>query len=344
MNIDLQRYADTKCLHYVGELCARIIMTMQAHGQVHLVTKEVFSFHANGLYDLLDQLCATQSWDKKSITVSNANLIEYHSEYQVHTFPFKLTSGYCYDFNAIANIPKINWNQEKVYGMFLGRANITRLQAIKNHMGFRFKDQGLVAWNADYSQLNPSVLAQYLCETNSQWSELEIITPFSEIGPVLTPPICTPQNMHGPWEEVYEKIAIEVVCETTDDSSAVGITEKLLRPMLYRRPFLLIAGANYIETMKQSRIYRDILGLDRPFDFFEDLVPNYDCCFDGASRSNFVFDRLQELIVSGRVNTVLEDFDEQIETNYRLAKSLFDESKDLEKLGLQPHLWAKPTY
>lgn len=343
MNIDLQRYVDTTCLHYVGELCARIITTMQAHGQVTLVTKEVFSFHANGLYDLLDQLCATYSWEKKNITVSNNNFIEYHNEYRVCPFA-NSERGWGFNFNEVEKIPKINWNRQKIYGMFLGRANITRLQAIKNHIGFQFKDQGLVSWNADYSQLNPSVLARYLCETNSQWSELEKITPFNDIGPVLTPPIGPPHNMYGPWETVYEKIAIEVVCETTEDSSAVGLTEKIIRPMIHRRPFLLIAGANYIETMKQPRIYQDMIGFDRPFDFFEELVPNYGCCFDGASRSNFVFDRLQELIASGRIHSVLEEFDEQIETNYRLAKSLLAQPKDIKELGLQPHLWGKPTY
>jgi hypothetical protein len=342
MAIDIQRYVDSYRLHNTGELCAIIIESMREHGSVHLITKEIFSFENNGLYDLLDQLCDFYKWDKTKITVTNANMLEAHNEYCVKTFPIKdaLTSTHL--ISPINVSPA--WNREKYYGMFIGRANVTRLRAIHNHLNFKYRQHGLASFHANLDDfVDSKVLLDYLCETDSKWSELKSIKPFSDIDTVMTPPITYPKNFLN-FDSVYEKIAIEIVCETNERSNEFGLSEKILRPMLYRRPFLLITGSQFINAAKNPTNYKDKLGLSAPFDFYENLIPNYADCYDGASRSDFVFDRLAELIESQRIDTVLEACADQIEHNYKLAFELINkEKKTPEYFELNSKSWHKHT-
>jgi hypothetical protein len=343
MIIDIQRYVDSYRLHYVGELCALIIESMRENKEVHLITKEIFSNKNNGLYDLLDQLCYHYKWDKKTITITNSNMLEYHDEYNIRTFPIKdaLTST-----SLVSVIDEdIPWTGEKYYGIFIGRANVTRLRAVHNHLNFKYRSKGLASFHANLEEFaDPDVLLNYLCETNSTWGEIKAVTPFSDIDTLMTPPIVYPTNFLT-FKNVYNRIAIEIVCETNERSNEFGLSEKILRPMLYKRPFLLIAGSNYINAAKDPNNFKNKLGLDEPFDFFENLVPTYSCCYDGASRSDFVFDRLSELIASNRIETVLDECKDQIEHNYKLAIQLIDKPiKPIEFFGLNPRTWSKPDY
>lgn len=343
MVIDIQRYVDSYRLHYTAELCALVIESMRQHNKVHLITKEIFSFENNGLYELLDQLCYFYKWDKNNITVTNANMLEKHNEYCVKTFPIKDALYSTHLVSPINSAPV--WNKEKYYGMFIGRANVTRLRAVHNHLNFRYKDRGLASFHANVEEfVDPKVLLDYMCETNTRWSDVRSIKPFSDIDTVMTPPITYPRNFLN-FNSVYEKIAIEIVCETNERSNEFGLSEKLLRPMLYRRPFLLITGAEFINAAKDPTNYRDKLGLAAPFDFYENLVPNYADCYDGASRSDFVFDRLQELIETGSIDTVLDQCADQIEHNYKLAFELVNkEKKTPEYFELKSKYWTRPNY
>lgn len=338
--IDISRYLDTTCLHFVGHLSASIIEAMNSYKKINLVTFEGFSCKRNGLYDLLDDLCLYYNWDKKNITITTTNFIESHDKYCIEYLPpesFNSISQYATIKNN--NIP---WDRSKYYGMFIGRANVTRVSAIYNHNNFKYKHLGLVSFNEDLeSYSNNKLMLDYLKETDHCWSEIKKIKQFSDIGDVCTPPITFPHNFLN-FENVYKKIALEIVCETSEDSLEFSITEKLIRPMMYKRPFLLIASSNFIKNAKNKKIYKDKLGLSEPFDFYENLIPNYSCCYDGASRSSFVFDRLGELIENNIFDNILEKCQDQLEHNYKLACNFVEKpSYDPEKFGLDANTWGR---
>jgi len=352
MIIDLQRYWGEREIYYPGELAAKIIDSMQRDNWTLLRSKEGRNAEVSGLFELLDQVCFYWKWDKSKITLETGNFWTKHSEYNIKYVNY---ADLVLD-NDISKVQHRQWNKEKTYGMFIGRTNVTRLHAIHRHKTFEFKDQGLTSFNQDIKQyIDRQYLLDYLCATNKRFSEAIDINPYSDIDKISPPPI-TKNHVAGPlWNNVYEKIAIEIVCETSEDDNCFAFTEKLLRPILYKRPFLLVAApdtiSSYYKNIKNIVNQLDVKNPDGTqcvdmfeLKYFENVIPiEYDT-YGGVHRVDFVFDILHELIRTNRINTILEDCRDDIEHNYsvvakyinhyKLQKPYYDRSFTKSEWGL----------
>lgn len=352
MIIDIQRYWGEREIYYAGELSSKIIHGMQTSGYVILRSKECRGIEVSGLKLLLDQLCQYWQWDKKNIIIETGNA----NDSVVHKNSFEYTVKYVFRSETFVNVDltSINlrsWNKEKTYGMFIGRANVTRMRAAYNHQKFEFKDQGLTSFNHDIAyHVDPYYLLDYLCQTDQRFSELRQITPYSDIGPVMTPPITSQYG--GPnWNNVYEKIGIEIILETAEDEGTFAFTEKLLRPILYKRPFMLIAARNSIKNLYKH--FGDLDSVVMPhalpggLKFFENVIPlDYDND-GGIERVDHVFDILHMLIRTGKINTILEECRDDIEYNYQYVINLIKCAKEKIEDYTQAFdysSWNKPIY
>jgi hypothetical protein len=350
MNIDIQRYWGDKELYFVGELCSKIINSMQQDGTVTLLSKETRSAKETGLYYLLDQMSAYYNWDKSKITIKTMNYFEKHDHYTIE-FMFEEYFA-CAGLEAERIKSEIDhrpWNHEKTYGMFLGRANVTRIHGVHKHKQFEFSDQGLVSWHHNIrEQVDYPVLTEYLMTTNQTYEEMVSIEPFSDIGTLLTPPITDAQAGGVNWASVYEKIAIELVFETSESSGAVTITEKLIRPMLYKRPFMLIGGQHAIQNIKEIITPATFHRLDPSLNicFFENIIPSAYDNDHGIWRVDHVFDILRELILTNKIQTIIEDCQEGIENNYKFAQAILNNryAGRTEYLPFDFESWKKPTF
>lgn len=350
MNIDIQRYWGDKEIYFVGELCAKIIESMQNDGTVTLFSKEQRSAKDSGLYYLLNQLSAYHNWDKSKITIKTPNYLEKHNQY---TIEFMFEEGLPYygiqNEYITCGIEHRPWNYEKTYGMFLGRANVTRIHGIHKHKQFEFSDQGLVSWHHNLrEQIDQKVLAEYLMVTNQTYEEMVSIPPFSNIGAVLTPPIIDPKSGGVNWNSVYEKIGIELIFETSESNNLLSYTEKLIRPMLYKRPFMLISGQHAIQNFKKIMLPNFFQRLEPTNNicFFEDVISNAYDNDHGIYRVDHVFDILKELILTNKIQTIIEDCQEGIETNYKLAQTLINNPfiQSDKPLIFDMESWKKPYY
>ena len=205
MIIDIQRYWGEREIYYPGELSSKIIYSMQNDGWVTLRSKEVRGSALSGLYSLLDQLCHNWNWNHKDITIETGNLYDLMAPYSQYTHKLSWLSESFINTNTniIEHRP---WNREKTYGMFIGRANLTRLRATQNHRHFEFRDQGLTSFNHNVADhIDPLYLLEYLCQTDQPFSEVKKLTPYSDIGPVQTPPI-TGQFSSLDWNDIYERL------------------------------------------------------------------------------------------------------------------------------------------
>jgi hypothetical protein len=352
MRIDIQRYWGERELYFVGELCAKIIESMQKDSTVILFSKEPRSARVSGLYNLLDQLVAYHKWKKSDIVLETFNQLEHHTDYSIEI----LNQGVIYyspehfgGLHALSKIEHRPWNHEKIYGMFLGRANVTRIFGVQQHKKFQYTDQGLVSWHHNTrEQVDTPVLVDFLTSTGQTYDEMVEIKPFSDIGPVLTPPITTMSAGQVDWNSVYEKIGIELVFETSEDEEALTFTEKLIRPMLYKRPFMLVSGRNSIQNLKKYAIPNVFQKADSGVEmkFFEHVIPlDYDAD-EGISRVTHVFDILRSLILSGKINTIIEDCYEDLETNYKLVQSFYANPNFFEegRYRFQTDTWSRPTF
>jgi hypothetical protein len=351
MNIDIQRYWGETEIYFVGELCSKIIKSMQHDGTVTLFSKEIRSARVSGLYALLDQMAAYHKWDKSKIILRSANYLETHDQYTIEFMFEELWEYLSFAPEHVrSGIEHRKWNHEKTYGMFLGRANVTRIHGVHKHKNFKFRDQGLVSWHHNMKEhVDRSVLIEYLMTTNQTYNEMTSIPPFSDIGTLLTPPITDSLSGGVDWSAVYEKIGIELVFETSETAESVAVSEKLLRPMLFKKPFMLISGQHAIKNFKTVIIPKLIHQLDPAADvcFFENVISNEYDADGGIHRVDHVFDILGNMILTNKIHTIIEDCQEGIETNYQFAQTVLNNqySKHDKKSSIYDfESWKKPSY
>ncbi len=269
--INLQKYLNYTTLKHVPELVSKIILTWQSNGAVELATREGQSFQECGLYDLLDSVCSTANIPKDQITLVNNNWTESHPEYIVKQAPFSYEIMHFHQPNPV--IP--GYTGEKFYGMFIGRATLSRTRAL-----FLSKQRfipSLTSFNHDFNtfsqiELGYELLTKKHC-TVEEWNSLR---PYSDVGDPTPPPIVPPQNSFGQiWNIAYSKIALEIVLETTDWPGSFHLTEKTCRPIYYKRPFIMVGARGFMQKLREMG-----------FRTFENLIPNhyekFDHCVDQA--------------------------------------------------------------
>lgn len=321
MLIDLQRHYGNKELYHVGELSSKIIRAMQTHGSVVLYSKESKNGYNNGLFDLLDQLCAFWGWDKSKITIKTHSSDNVHPEYPTVFVP----DAYTHRWLDYKN-PVYSWNGEKYYGMFIGRANSTRIRAIHNHMNFKYKDKGLTSFHQNlFEYMSYPDLVEYFMNSNQTYYDMIKIQPYSDIKDLVdTPdrlPILEKYACNG-WERVYEKIAIEIVCETITEPNSWDISEKLFRPLYYKRPFMVIGTQNYLDRLHWLGYKTFSHVLDEQYDILG---------ITDFHRVDRIFKILEELIDSGKIETIVDDCSDILEHNHDvLVNKKYDFTKLIE--------------
>lgn len=320
MKINILPYEGEKCLYKVGELTSKIVQGMIADGRVYLYTKEARSNYANGLYNLLDELCAHWGWDKSKITLDTTNWLNYHSEYNIVFTKYIHPAAYFQYLNCEVR----PWNKDKSYGMFIGRASASRIYALQKHNSFKFKNQSITSFNTElYNFMDHNEWSYFFQNSNSTYNDvMSISTPYSEIGPVIPPPITPCKDINVDWSNVYERIGIEVICETSTEWEVASVSEKLYRCFYFKRPFLLISSPNSLI------ILRNELG----FKTFEGIIPEqYDALGEHKfQRIDAVFSLLEEIIAEDRLEQILEDSADILEHNHQRIKELCKEHRNFD--------------
>lgn len=303
--IDMQRYWGDRCIYYPYELTSKIIQKMQSHGEVVLNSKENRDPVSSGLYGLLDQLCDFWKWDKSKITIITTVDTVLHPEYTIKIQP--ISHAACF---STAPLYHAAWNQEKYYGVFVGRATAIRTYAIQKHLEFKYRNLGLTTFNDSLVDNNDHLeLLDYFVYSGKTYNDLKSLTPYNDLGPVVKPPILPPHNVSR-WEEIYRRIGVEIVCETSAHIDFSNQTfhcssEKLFRPMLNKKPFFLLGSRG---TVNQLR--------DVGFSTFEEYFGNYH--MENNFRSlDMIFDILEHAINDGTFVDLIEKSKEGAEQNYR---------------------------
>lgn len=305
MKINLQKHLGTNQLYAIPELCCKIIHSMQTTDQVYLYTFEAKNNKNNGLYALLDQLCDYWKWDKSKITIENPDEAAEHEQYNIKCSNFNIA---IYHLNLFSKI--YPWNKEKYYGLFIGRATSCRIHAIHTHRKFAFSEHGLTSFNTNlFDFMDLPELVDYYCHSNQTYTEMLEVKPYSDISDIVsTPPHnipITPPHNFAHWGKVYEKIAIEIVCETSVEPGGLDLSEKIFRPIFYKRPFLLISQPGLVQKLQRYG-----------FKTFEGIIPEYYDQLGGFGRVDAVFNILNNLIIENKMDTLLEQCHDILEHNH----------------------------
>jgi hypothetical protein len=305
MKIDLQEHWGNKELFHVPRLVSKIVQGMQTDGHVHLWTKEGKNGNNNGLYRLLDELCEYWGWNKSDITISHCtvNISYMQSEYKNRWIEHSQSAV---EFRP--TFPVYPWNKEKIYGMFIARADCSRIRAIHNHINFRYAHQGLTSFHQDlFEYMSYPDLVQYFMESGQTYEQMISVKPYSDIDAIKTPPI-TPGNDSINWGKVYQKIAIEVICETSTEPDSWDASEKVFRCYYYKRPFLLIGSPGNLEYLNSNFGHKS----------WEGIIPEDYDRLEGIARVDRVFEILDQLITENKFEEILEKSQDILEHNHKL--------------------------
>ena len=261
---------------------------------LHLLALEIANVHKTGHPIILDQ--KHEGWD--IVETGIEQVVKQCADslnipYSKITFRSSDRLSKSSIFKHEFNNNKLFWKQftpsyteplENNYVLLLGRATNERLYAFS--VSSNSNSIRTCHLNAEYITEHTSDFTQFICEHNSKWQSIKTNLPYSDVGDYIKPPIIFGNSQDKIfWSGLYDRVSIEVVCETNTTSGTFFITEKTIRPISYGRLFLVIGSPNYERNLKE-------LG----FDTFDDIL---DKSYDTESsyiRVDKVFNSLKKFM------------------------------------------------
>jgi len=211
------------------------------------VNAEGCNCKAIGLYRLLD------SFQFESVDIITANAIEHHDKYNI---VHKSTLMYATVRSAIASQYHV-WNKNKIFCAYYGRPLWHRI-GLASYLKSHYNDASLVNLRGDYQDEDSRRLfevAEFF-----RWAP-EHIKDFAAIAdqlPILvenidgyTPGVTDTSGFTHQLQDFYKDIFVDIVSETFTSGNSFYPTEKTFRPMLLKKPFVVMSSANHLIYLRQ---------------------------------------------------------------------------------------------
>lgn len=287
-----------------------------------------------GLYKLLDQFCTTTGFAKQHITIKTANMIERHSYYNIVR-----------DSQSWYEVIEIHkWAKDKVlnfgttpskhFANFTSRNNWSRLWiATILHTYFKDKTVQTYHYSKNQDNYNPNNyvglddLVRYNCSLVNEASDflqscprtidLDFLQNLKNCKDSIFQhtnsyyPIQHPSNLN--LLQYYSDIFVDIVVEPNVHGQCFLATEKLWRPILARRPFIVLSNQNYLHNLRK-------LGFKTFNDFWSED-------YDHHSENSRILEiqKILEIIstyTTDQLHKILIDMKEILDYNYQIFASL----------------------
>ena len=260
-----------------------------------------------GLYKILDQ------FEFESVEVWTSNLLESHSKYKII-----LKNPWHFFERAIQPVDSSLhvWNGNKTFSCLYGRPSANRL-GILSYMNANHSDvsqlscQGTVATDDSRSLFELEKLFSYRAQSIVDFSKLVNKLPMT-IANSGQYSSTVPMEATDILIEPYQNILIDIVSETFIKGKMFNPTEKTSRPMLLKKPFIVMGSQNYLDYLHQ-------MGFKTFGDFWSENYDGYE------SKERYI--RILELIdnLASKSKTELEqmylDMQYNLDYNYNLLIS-----------------------
>lgn len=258
-----------------------------------------------GLYDWLDK------FQFKSVTIETANVLEYHPSYRVvYNVPFKF-----FDVTETIEPEHHIWNQKAIFGTVYGRPLWHRLglasyllcnHAAVSRVGFTTNpndiDQRELYELVDLWKYHPSGLVDFARIQN----QLPVYHP--EIAQ-YTPGAHLTDGYVAQSKQIYPNFLIDIVAETFTSGHCFFATEKTVRPMLLKKPFITFGSRNFLLHLRQ-------MGFRTFGDFWDEDYDGYEGT-DRYTRIIALIDHLAEIPIH-QLEKIYLDMQYTLDHNYRL--------------------------
>ena len=193
-----------------------------------------------GLYDLLDKFKFT------NVKIRTWNPLEKHSRYTIHlrgtNFWFERTA----DINPVLH----TWNLQSVFFCFYHRPTAARL-GLAAYAYNQHNADSLIHFSAtDPVDFELDKLLQW--DTSSAANSASLLTKL----PLLLGSSQGYTKTDGyyytdPLTDLYRNILVDVVVESHVTGHTFFPTEKTVRPMLLKKPFIVFGSRDYLEYLRQ---------------------------------------------------------------------------------------------
>lgn len=246
---------------------------------------------STGLYEILEAFCNSTGYSPSRIRILTGNMTESHPEFQIVKQP-----KYLHEIPVIqkwiAEHPQpMDNNLQYHFGLFIGRSRWSRLWIAAEVA--KHADRSLMTFHSYigcnyrtskqeqvYDWLGLDDLVKYDCDCVSQavsfletcprtLDQIELPTYIDQ--PNIYP-IQVPENLN--IIPFYRSLFADIVCETFVLGNTFFPTEKTWRPIVARRPFIVMGPADFLHNLHQ-------LGFKTFWDFWDES-------YDGVSNQDRV--------------------------------------------------------
>jgi hypothetical protein len=199
-----------------------------------------------GLYSLLDR------FRFNSVTITTANALEQHPIYTIEINH----GGYMYVERQVDS-KYHTWNQSYYFGTLYARPLWHRI-GIATHLETKHKDKSTVGFVANAADVDsrplfeiqqlwnhdPATAADFLTQTDTlPWTH-------KNIGQYC-PGRPNTSDYIDDTLDLYRTFLIDIVAESFTSGNCLFVTEKTIRPMVMKKPFIAMAAGNYLDYLHQ---------------------------------------------------------------------------------------------
>jgi hypothetical protein len=210
------------------------------------MTPEAACLTTLGLYSILDQF----NFDEVEIITANA--LERHDKYKITI----AKSWYFFDKFTKPVDPALQiWNQQKLFLCLYGRPTAARL-GLLSYMHKHHAKISLLGCQAHLEDEDDRVrfvldkLFQYRAQSLLDFSSIKNDFPLTipNAGKYERATVMLDQDIFLP---VYKDILVDVVAETFVQGKTFFPTEKTSRPIMLKKPMIVMASRNYLDYLHQ---------------------------------------------------------------------------------------------
>ena len=203
----------------------------------------------SGINNLLNLIIDKFGFDPGLYTIKTSN--------QVSSSQFKEQRGDFCELEFVQqkakNIVNYHSTLEKKFGLFIGRSNWIRL-SLASYIDHYYNDMSVITYH--YDPQSDYHIANFGLEEllNKSWKDTDLILGFLKKLPLkehtVEYPICW--NVEAlELDTYYQKIFCDVVCETYYSGNVFFMTEKTMRAIVNRRPFLIQGPKFFLKNLKR---------------------------------------------------------------------------------------------
>ena len=222
------------------------LLSNQGNDIVLYTNEEGCCLQSIGLYKILDL------FKFKSVAIISNNIFEFHDVYQITN-----RNNYFKFFNVNRDYTEFHsWNKSKIFGALYNRAIWHRI-GLASHLSINYKSLSSINFRSNPRNADSRALfeLQDLFEVDPK--SIENFTQCYKEFPVQLKDIddytvgATTTKHTDQLCMLYPDFLIDVVAETFTSGQTFFVTEKTVRPMLLKKPFIVMGPKCFLIHLRQ---------------------------------------------------------------------------------------------